>query len=763
MKKSGAIERSAALRSEKSTILYEKAVANGVTVRAVRDADGRIYKQIVRDGKATAAPQLRTAHYAAPSGAAFFEDFEGWDEVTLDWIPEGWSEINTPENTPNQNMLKRNINNTWYGTFTGDGYWTGKTPDGEKECFIHFTYTGSYTDDEGNKQEFSAAKQDEWLITPEITVGNQHKLFFEMQFDEGSVYDFDWDTSAYDRTKVVCDFEILMTEDDSANWESIWKVSTDLASAKSDSELYDLMAVLKYNSQSVDIPEKFYGKKVKIAFRYFNIGDGYSGNSMGIDAVTVGATMPQARYYMPDGSLMAGLSRDLYAFSAPFGLFPAYADVTWQSSSNSYTESNEWQVYNPETGAMDTEAGETVVTNYPYSEGEAYPFPKLTARNSFGSDVYDFGVIIDGDGQQATGGAVYGGNFTNNGREYGVGVYDYARGSLYPAYFTQGNYCFGTSEEGTWGNGIVQESSANMYDAPAAPFAIDEIHVLLGALDADPDAEFKLRILGYDSNGYLNEDSPLIEATAKASDAVTESGLYSLPFKFYTEDEAGNNVQTYFVYDQPIVVDVYGYSNNPKVRSFGICTQYANNESGKNYTAMRLTLANGTTSWYTGDNALQDFYNALYFTFFGSYNFLMPEEAEITLNSGSDNGNVNVTAANSPENWWIEYNGNKFPLVSGAELDGWLTVSGMSLNGEHSLRFNATPTESERSVNFTLCTKGASTQLTVKQHVSVGVDEISVAEGEAQYYNMQGVRVANPENGMFIRVQNGKAHKVVLK
>ena len=87
----------------------------------------------------------------------------------------------------------------------------------------------------------------------------------------------------------------------------------------------------------------------------------------------------------------------------------------------------------------------------------------------------------------------------------------------------------------------------------------------------------------------------------------------------------------------------------------------------------------------------------------------------------------------------------------------------MSLNGEHSLRFNATPTDAERSVNFTLCTKGASTQLTVKQHVSVGVDEITVAEGEAQYYNMQGVRVANPENGMFIRVQNGKAHKVVLK
>ena len=64
---------------------------------------------------------------------------------------------------------------------------------------------------------------------------------------------------------------------------------------------------------------------------------------------------------------MAGLSRDFYAFSAPFGLFPAYTDITWQSSCNSYTESTEWQVYNPETGAMDTQEGATAVTNYPYS------------------------------------------------------------------------------------------------------------------------------------------------------------------------------------------------------------------------------------------------------------------------------------------------------------------------------------------------------------------------------------------------------------
>lgn len=44
-----------------------------------------------------------------------------------------------------------------------------------------------------------------------------------------------------------------------------------------------------------------------------------------------------------------------------------------------------------------------------------------------------------------------------------------------------------------------------------------------------------------------------------------------------------------------------------------------------------------------------------------------------------------------------------------------------------------------------------------------GVENIAVEEmGEARYYNLQGVEVKNPENGIFIRVQNGKSQKVAL-
>lgn len=53
----------------------------------------------------------------------------------------------------------------------------------------------------------------------------------------------------------------------------------------------------------------------------------------------------------------------------------------------------------------------------------------------------------------------------------------------------------------------------------------------------------------------------------------------------------------------------------------------------------------------------------------------------------------------------------------------------------------------------------------VKMVCAAGEDGISAIEAEnapAIYFNLMGQRVANPENGVFVRVQNGKATKVIL-
>lgn len=51
----------------------------------------------------------------------------------------------------------------------------------------------------------------------------------------------------------------------------------------------------------------------------------------------------------------------------------------------------------------------------------------------------------------------------------------------------------------------------------------------------------------------------------------------------------------------------------------------------------------------------------------------------------------------------------------------------------------------------------------VAKSTIVGVEEIEAAETAAEYYTLQGVKVANPENGVYVKVCGGKAEKVVIK
>ena len=47
---------------------------------------------------------------------------------------------------------------------------------------------------------------------------------------------------------------------------------------------------------------------------------------------------------------------------------------------------------------------------------------------------------------------------------------------------------------------------------------------------------------------------------------------------------------------------------------------------------------------------------------------------------------------------------------------------------------------------------------------TLGVNAIeAAADSEAEYYTLQGVRVANPETGLYIRFKNGKAEKIIVK
>lgn len=81
--------------SSARTVLAEKEVADGVKKRVVRDAKGRVFCDLVRNGKVSTDPQIIKKPLRAPENASFFEDFESHQDE-LDWLPDGWTEINTP-------------------------------------------------------------------------------------------------------------------------------------------------------------------------------------------------------------------------------------------------------------------------------------------------------------------------------------------------------------------------------------------------------------------------------------------------------------------------------------------------------------------------------------------------------------------------------------------------------------------------------------------------------------------------------------------
>lgn len=96
--------------------------------------------------------------------------------------------------------------------------------------------------------------------------------------------------------------------------------------------------------------------------------------------------------------------------------------------------------------------------------------------------------------------------------------------------------------------------------------------------------------------------------------------------------------------------------------------------------------------------------------------------------------------------WSPEYCGNV--TIDAEHLTVSLTRGGadskFALTGTYTLTFNISTLE-------------------LKAIEAAGLESIEVAGGATEYYNILGVRVDKPVKGMYIKVQNGKATKVLVK
>lgn len=270
------------------TVLESVVKSDRCVLQNVEDASGHIYRRHLIDGKSMGMHRSAPLRTEATSGKTFYESFEGYDEwMGLNWIPAGWSKINTPEHAPTELNLQHNINNSWYVYYSTDGWGFTATTDGEKEAFIHFGYDAEY-DGYGS----SSAAQDEWLVTPDVLLGEEETLSFMLEAEPFSAYPIDWDNwCVADRSHAECNMQVMLTADNGETWTCIWDWEKDYISGLT--ERYIMNSELEWNTFSVSLAA-YAGRDVRIAFRYLRDAGDFVGNSMCVDAVTVShATAPE--------------------------------------------------------------------------------------------------------------------------------------------------------------------------------------------------------------------------------------------------------------------------------------------------------------------------------------------------------------------------------------------------------------------------------------------------------------------------------------
>ena len=134
-----------------------------------------------------------------------------------------------------------------------------------------------------------------------------------------------------------------------------------------------------------------------------------------------------------------------------------------------------------------------------------------------------------------------------------------------------------------------------------------------------------------------------------------------------------------------------------------------------------------------------------------TYKVTFDESGDVTVDSGT----ATVRGASSSTSPCGRDGNSLHPATTGVAYD----VAGNLYATDLSGYFQAfAPVKADNSY-----TTVANEAVVVTADTMTGVADVAVdANVPVEYYNLQGVKVANPENGIFVKKQGGKATKVVL-
>ncbi len=474
---------------------------------------------------------------AAPEGATFFESFEGWNGTDSEWVPEGWT-------VEMKGEVSRDL--SWTPS-AWTSYYYPAPADGDYYYGVSYSYENP---------------QDEWLISPEIPVGENNVLTYWLYLSPAYIYSMDnvnWDTLQFEGDRQIAANVQVLAQVDGGEWAVIMDYAEYYNQYTLEELLY--MEPEGLTKQSVSLAD-YAGKEVKFAFRYY----GLDGNTVYLDAIAVGLPELDGISYMnPFESLYWGFERDWYLSFVGLDIaqYPVFSPLTWNNYSDVYDCDFTWGYTDPVTRdwAEDSTDPWSLALTYEPDYTDA-----ATKRNNFflppvlsasapgaGSGSYQSPVAL----MQAGGKAEYkmaGGDFNANLLPFAVASDGVARvtvsdddmGALsipvfgYNQFVDQYwlNYSLNgaPAAEGDYSH---LEAIANLFMAPAeAPLVVNGITVYgYGNIGADVELTATIYALDESMSADFEALEAVATATCKGSDLNAEyeddsNGYICIPFDF---------------------------------------------------------------------------------------------------------------------------------------------------------------------------------------------------------------------------------------
>ncbi|MDR1980280.1 MAG: T9SS type A sorting domain-containing protein [Tannerellaceae bacterium] len=613
-------KRSPFADSKVKEVISSKKMKDGSVYRTVKLDNGMVKKQWLNPSKKLqskiAIPRPKAGVLVAAEGS-FFEGFEGWDGETLDWIPEGWVD-ESKENTPSNLVDAAGdvYNFTWQTT---EGGGLGQTPtEGIYSAFIQFS-TFYLTDDEENPVA-PATHQDEWLISPSVTIDRPDYVWdFDMYYDPFWSL-LDYETMEFGELRTVV--EALISTDNGATWTKKWDNRANAAQYTED-ELWNfiLEEPAPWVKVTIDLSE-YAGQTIKTAIRYIND----DGESAYVDAVTIGYPPLEVSYRRPGGYLISGFSEDYYLLNANIIVGNAYTPTQWKANVKN-ADAVSWDF----GGTIFNETNPIITLPY-----ELYDTPVLSASNAGGTAEFQLGVEGE-DNYMLLGGTNTWDVEEEEPKSFGLGNYDIQyRFTYYSDLNAEGfpEYTF--------------KGAANYFEKPTGKYIFETLNVHAGNVVAKEGEPVKLEIYAMDNEG--RKGRLLASSEAYPDDfivgEVDDGYIYhTVPFKFKEVDpETGREEDTYLEINSAFIAEFTNYE------SADVFFQYEDHPTGDNY----------------GYGVFEEGYLSLgatsaLFDLDASFPFLVTE-----TNDESETGNkyaapdeggtkeFKITTLWTPEGWWLE-------------------------------------------------------------------------------------------------------------